>query len=529
MAGHFGTTAHPCGFRGKGSGVLRNKLHSVLTAWALTVFAICAVASVLAAAPARADIAAYLVFDAKNGAVLDQKNALRPWHPASLTKLMTAYVTFAAMKSGRLKPTSPVYYSANAQSEPPSKMGFKVGTILTVDNALKMVIVKSANDVAVALGEAVSGSEAAFVAEMNRQARALGMTSTRFTNPNGLPDRAQISNARDFGLLAQALYRDYPQYAHYFRIGAIKLGKRVLRSHNIMLRHYPGADGMKTGYICDSGLNLVASARRGGRRIVAVVLGSRSGYERAAITRVLLDRGFSRAGNLFSSSSSSLRNMRPKQNWAALPPKGYCRSGPKPSVNELLARYGRQPTSYGAVAGGKIYDDSGRVRPALPGVSLHTAMLDEEPKERTRKGKKHRKKRKGKKKKGIPAHVVLARLVGPERNVAVIPVYLGGADSAPAVAQLPTVDGVKLSDRRAIPVPHPHRGIAAASTAGPSPAALAIQPVRGRSSEAAAASLFARSGSGRADGRPEMLLPANPGTPAPAGARSLLPRPHPYR
>ena len=286
---------------------MKCEIHSAWTAWPLSLLAaLLAITVVFAPINARADIAAYVVFDARKGTVIEQKNAMRPWHPASLTKLMTTYVTFHALRDGRLKPNSPVIYSANARKQPPSKMGFKTGTILTVDNALKMIIVKSANDVATALGEAVAGSEAAFVAEMNRHARRLGMTSTRFANPHGLPNRSQITTARDFGLLARALHHEFPRYQHYFRIGAIKLGKRTLRSHNVMLRHYQGADGMKTGYICDSGLNLVASATRGGRRVIAVIMGARSGYQRAAITRVLLDRGFSRTTGLFGSSGRTL-------------------------------------------------------------------------------------------------------------------------------------------------------------------------------------------------------------------------------
>lgn len=474
------------------------------------------------ASTARAEIAAYLVFDAKSGKIYDQKNAMRPWHPASLTKMMTAYVTFTALRDGKLKPTSPVYYSNNARSEPPSKMGFKVGTILTVDNALKMMIVKSANDVSVALGETVSGSEAAFVAEMNRHARRLGMNSTRFTNPNGLPDRAQITNARDFGVLAVALHRDFPQYAGYFRIGGIKLGKRVLRSHNIMLRHYAGADGMKTGYICDSGLNLVASARRGGRRVIAVVMGARSGYERGAVTRVLLDRGFSRVGG----SGATLRSLRPSRSWAALPPKGYCRNGKRPSVNELLALYGRKPvTAANVSSGGRIYDDNGRVRAALPGVQTQSLVIDIEPKKQAEKTKKSKR---GKKKKGMPPHEILARLIGPERTVSIIPVHTGGADAARAVANLKPIDGIKVTRRnfrKAVPDTHPGR---VAGTGGTSTAALAIQPVSRQSEEAAAASLFARANSDKATGRPAILLPkaAAPEPPRKIGGIPV-PRPRP--
>jgi D-alanyl-D-alanine carboxypeptidase len=161
---------------------------------------------------------------------------------------------------------SPVIVSQNALNQPPSKMGFKVGTVMTVDNALKMILVKSANDIAVALGEAVAGSEPAFIARMNREASRLGMTRTTFANPHGLPDPRQVTTARDLALLASAILNEFPEYRSLFKIHAIRHGKRTLRNYNILIDRYRGATGMKTGYIRDSGFNLVASAvsRKGG-------------------------------------------------------------------------------------------------------------------------------------------------------------------------------------------------------------------------------------------------------------------------
>ncbi len=171
-------------------------------------------------------------------------------------------------------------------------MGFKVGTVLNVDNALKMMLVKSANDIAMAVAETVGGSQAKFVARMNAEAARLGMASTHYDNPNGLPDNGQLTTARDLAVLASAILADFPEYASYFEIPAIKAGKRVLRSQNKLLEHYRGTTGMKTGFICASGYNIVASARRNGRTLVAVVLGAPSASDRNELAARLLDRGF---------------------------------------------------------------------------------------------------------------------------------------------------------------------------------------------------------------------------------------------
>jgi D-alanyl-D-alanine carboxypeptidase len=237
--------------------------------------------------------AAYIVVDADTGMVLGQRDADKVWYPASVTKLMTAYVTFQALKTGRLKLTSPVIETENALAEPPSKMGFAVGTSMTVDNALKMMLVHSANDIAVAVSETVGGSEARFVGEMNATARSLGMSSTHYDNPNGLPSPGQLTTARDLAVLARAIQHEFPEYRDYFRIPAIKAGRRILRSQNALLERYPGATGMKTGFICDSGFNMVASANRGGHTLIVVVLGAPTALGRAELAAKLLNVGFS--------------------------------------------------------------------------------------------------------------------------------------------------------------------------------------------------------------------------------------------
>jgi D-alanyl-D-alanine carboxypeptidase len=234
----------------------------------------------------------YIVVDAGTGVVIDHLDAQRPWYPASTTKLMTAYVTFRALKAGAISPRSPVIISKNALSEPPSKMGFPVGTVLTVDNALKIIMVKSANDISVALAEGVAGSEEKFISRMNAEARRLGMTRTRFANPHGLPDKGQITSARDLAILAQTTLKEFPEYRKYLQIPSIQFGKRVLRNYNPLVDRYRGATGLKTGFICSSGFNLAASAKRGGREIIAIVLGAYSSVERAERAVTLLDKGF---------------------------------------------------------------------------------------------------------------------------------------------------------------------------------------------------------------------------------------------
>lgn len=284
---------------------------------------------------ARADIGAFILVDAKSGAVIDQKNATRKWYPASLTKMMTAYVTFKAIREGRATLNSAVVQSKNSISEPPSKMGFKVGTRFTVDTALKIILIKSANDVAVALGEAISGSEAAFIAAMNAEARRLGMTNTRFTNPHGLPDNGQVTTARDMAILAMALRRDFPESRDFYKYPGIRFGKKTLRSANReFLLRVPGANGMKTGYICNSGYNVAASVSRKGRTLIAIILGAGSGLERTAFARQLFDNGFrKRGGQNVSTLTGSSGNP---------PANGYCRRNKSPGPNGYMARFDMQ-------------------------------------------------------------------------------------------------------------------------------------------------------------------------------------------
>ncbi len=237
-----------------------------------------------------------LVFDTRSGEILHAYQAFTPWHPASLTKLMTAYVTFQAIRDGAITLQTPVRITARALAEPPSKMGFPVGTELSVEYALRILMVKSANDIAVAIAETVGGSADAFVARMNSTARQLGMSDTTFVNPNGLHDPNQKTTAYDLALLTRALIRDYPQYQGFFDIQSIQVGQMTLRNHNKLIGRFRGADGMKTGYVCASGFNIVATATRGGRRLAAVVLGGLKSSLRDEVTAGLLEAGFEEGG-----------------------------------------------------------------------------------------------------------------------------------------------------------------------------------------------------------------------------------------
>ena len=249
-------------------------------------------AALCAASPSSARAEALLLVDVESGKVLHAEDAGRAWHPASVTKLMTLYTTLRAVKEGRLKLDSPLKVSAYALSQKPTKMGFKVGTVVTIDNAIKMMMVKSANDMAVVLAEGVGGSIAGFSAMMNANAKALGMVQSNFVNPNGLPDDRQIMSARDLAILARALIHDFPEYDDYWHLHSIRFGKKVIGNYNRLLDLYPGADGMKTGFICASGFNLVATATRNGRRLIAVVLGSPSASVRTFHAARLLEEGF---------------------------------------------------------------------------------------------------------------------------------------------------------------------------------------------------------------------------------------------
>ncbi|MBY6242516.1 D-alanyl-D-alanine carboxypeptidase family protein [Methylosinus sp. Sm6] len=251
------------------------------------VFSLCACLAV-----AAAEAAPSVVIDVASGQILEQEQPTQSWYPASLTKLMTVYVALDAVRSGRLSYDTPLVVSPRAVSMAPSKMGFPPGSEVTLRHALVMLMVKSANDVAVTIAEGVSGSVEGFADEMNRASAKLGMRESYWVNPNGLPDERQVTSARDLALLGRALLVEFPESAGFFNIGAMKFGNQIHPTHNGLLGRYPGADGMKTGFTCPAGYNLVASATHGGQKLIAVVLGAPSAAARTAKAAALLDKAF---------------------------------------------------------------------------------------------------------------------------------------------------------------------------------------------------------------------------------------------
>ncbi len=235
---------------------------------------------------------AAIVVDAESGEVLFARHADSRRYPASITKVMTLYLAFEALAEGQVRLDDVLTVSARAASEPPSKLGLAAGQTITLDDAMRATAVRSANDMAMAIAEHVGGSQDRFAVRMTQKARELGMTQTRYYNPNGLPDSRQVTTARDLAILARAVMRDYPQYYRYFGQHDWVYQGREYRNTNGLLRGGSGYDGMKTGYTNASGYNLAASAVRDGRRLITIVLGGRSTASRNQHVAALMDTGF---------------------------------------------------------------------------------------------------------------------------------------------------------------------------------------------------------------------------------------------
>lgn len=233
----------------------------------------------------------HMLVDIRSGKVIEHEDAFQKWYPASLTKLMTAYVAFRQVKSGKWTMQTPIVMTKRAAAEPPSKLGLKPGQALTLDDALKVLLVKSANDVAYAIAENLGGTMPNYVAMMNAEARRLGMNSTNFINPHGLPGGGQYTTARDLAVLVLAIKREFPQYSGYFSLEGVQVGKRKFGNYNKLIARFDGADGMKTGYICASGYNQVSTATRNGKAVISVVLGSDSLAGRTVLSADLLQKG----------------------------------------------------------------------------------------------------------------------------------------------------------------------------------------------------------------------------------------------
>lgn len=311
---------------------------------------LCLVCSV--SAPAQAGYSA-IIFDADSGKVLYESNQHSSHYPASLTKIMTLYLTFEAIEQGKLKMNQRLRVSARASRMPPSKLGLNAGDTITVHDAVLAVITRSANDIAVVLGETLGGSEVRFAQLMTQKARKLGMTRTSFRNASGLPARGQVSTARDMGVLGQAVVRDFPKYYKLFSTNSFTFRDEVIDNHNHLLGNYPGADGIKTGYIRASGFNLVASAQRNGKRLIGVVMGGKSPRWRDRQMQALLDNGFGKLGVYKQYASypvappTALNPMDPDENYStphAVSDNETDNEGPSDSTQTTTAAATPAPT-----------------------------------------------------------------------------------------------------------------------------------------------------------------------------------------
>jgi D-alanyl-D-alanine carboxypeptidase len=260
----------------------------------------------LAPAHAKPQFSAISV-DARTGKILFANDIDGMRHPASLTKVMTLYVLFQDLKTKRISLNTSLLVSRRASNMSPSKLGLKAGATISVENAIKALVTRSANDVAATIGENLGGTEANFAARMTRTAHAIGMTRSTFMNASGLPNPKQFTTARDMATLSLRIQRDFPQYYPYFRIASFVYKGQVIRTHNKLLGRYQGTDGIKTGYIAASGFNLTTSAKRGNKRVVGVVMGATSNGSRNKYMIKMLDGAFPKCldGNMIAAKAGS--------------------------------------------------------------------------------------------------------------------------------------------------------------------------------------------------------------------------------
>ena len=257
---------------------------------------------------AASNYAAFVV-DANTGRTLYARNEDAIRHPASVTKVMTLYMLFEQLEKGRFRLDSPLRVSAHGASMAPSKLGLRPGETIEVEDAIKALVTKSANDVAATVAENIGGDESTFAEMMTRKARSLGMRNTVYRNASGLPNPQQVTTARDLAVLGRAIQERFPRYYHYFGTPAMRYGRQIIRNHNKLLGRVEGVDGIKTGYTRASGFNLLTSAKRGGRHIVGVVLGGRTGRERDIIMAQLVNTQIANASSVRSSTQlASLRD-----------------------------------------------------------------------------------------------------------------------------------------------------------------------------------------------------------------------------
>ncbi len=324
--------------------------------------ALFALMAALAPAHANSKYAAY-VMHAESGDVLFDRYSTARRYPASLTKMMTMYMLFDAIEAGELTLDSKLKVSARAAGQPPSKLGLKSGSTISVDTAIQALVIKSANDVAVVVAEKLAGSEWRFAREMTTKARKLGMRSTTFRNASGLPNSRQVTNARDMAELGRRVMQDFPQYYHYFAAKSFTYNGRTYSTHNSLVKNYDGADGIKTGYTRRSGFNLVTSAEKDGVRLVGVVLGGRKSWSRDRHMRDILNNAFAAVAKNPARIAALHRNtpaprLKPTL-VAALAAKNAAPTiaGHEPLRNEIMtaaAGFAENPAETGDVLGALI-------------------------------------------------------------------------------------------------------------------------------------------------------------------------------
>lgn len=433
-------------------------------------------------APATAQqVGPTIVVDVATGQVLQSDRGGTPWLPASLTKMMTTYVALRQVRAGRLSLDTGLVVSQRAFRSAPSKMGFRPGTVVTLDNALKMIMVKSANDVSVTIAEGIAGSVEAFAAMMNAEAQRLGMSGTRFINPNGLPGAGQQTTARDMALLARAMMREFPEQAQLWRIPAIRYGNRIMRNPNHLIGRYQGADGFKTGFTCASGFNVVATATRGGRQLIVVVLGATSARGRAETAAGLFERHFVSGGsgvgldgiaNELSSSPPDIRDQTCRRRG----PRGpvYIEAGEELDAEPVAAAHADPANlSYAQMMAQQ------QTRTARPGTRP-TALA------------------------AMPGAVV--SLLGPYRpSMDPVPVFIGGR--APAAP--PAATALASTGNRPVTIPATSGQPSVIVTPTP-PVAAGVAPGAIRGGAAPAASAPVRHGAIAPAGAPMMLNGALP-------------------
>jgi D-alanyl-D-alanine carboxypeptidase len=310
---------------------------------------------------------AAVVIDGDTGAVLYQKNMNHRHYPASLTKMMTLYLLFEAIESGEVALGDSFKVSARAAGQPNSKLGLRKGKRIRVSQAILALIVKSANDVATVVAEGLAGSEVAFARKMTAKAKALGMSRTSFRNASGLPNRGQLSTARDMARLARALYLDFPRYYRYFAATSFRYGGKTYRGHNKFVSSYDGADGLKTGYIRASKFNLAASAKRRGRRLFAVVFGARSPDRRDREMANLLDGAFSEMARTRIASVTSSPTSGPASGGLPLPPPK------KPVIDTVGAPWAMQVGAFSRIS--SAYAAVENSLKHIPGIVVRAAAL----------------------------------------------------------------------------------------------------------------------------------------------------------